>query len=197
MEEVFACNACIVILCSHIRREKPAAHNVIPIVPRIHTASVPSLLSHPTTFTTTLAHTPLAATNAFFTTCFYADTKCYKLPCRLYYQKPFVLFFSKIFSRTSFLCSSIFSSDVHHSLWKLQKCLILANDFTVAHKCLNFCAKMNWNGNFEFSHQNLWHENSNLELRFFSEMRCFWYDFQTVCKKKKTEHHQCLQILSR
>ena len=77
MEEVFACNACIVILCSHIRREKPAAHNVIPIVPRIHTASVPSLLSHPTTFTTTLAHTPLAATNAFFTTCFYADTKCY------------------------------------------------------------------------------------------------------------------------
>ena len=162
MEEVFACNACIVILCSHIRREKPAAHNVIPIVPRIHTASVPSLLSHPTTFTTTLAHTPLTATNAFFTTCFYADTKCYNSLAD-FITRSHSSCFSKIFSRTSFLCSSIFSSYVHHSLWKLQKCLILAIDFTVAPHSLNFCPKARKKGKFEFSHQNLWHENSNLE----------------------------------
>ena len=155
MEEVFACNACIVILCSHIRREKPAAHNVIPIVPRIHTASVPSLLSHPTTFTTTLAHTPLAATNAFFTTCFYADTKCYNSLADFITRSHSSCFFQDIFK-------DFFSSDVHHSLWKLQKCLILTNDFTVAHS-LNLCPKARKKGKFEFSHQNLWHENSNLE----------------------------------
>ena len=108
MEEVFACNACIVILCSHIRREKPAAHNVIPIVPRIHTASVPSLLSHPTTFTTTLAHTPLAATNAFFTTCFLCRYQMLQLPCRLYYQKPFVLFFPRYFQGLLFYVHPFF-----------------------------------------------------------------------------------------
>ena len=60
--------------CSHIRREKPAAHNVIPIVPstRIHTAS-------PITFVSSLT---LALLNEciFYDLLFYADIQVLLLP---------------------------------------------------------------------------------------------------------------------
>ena len=97
MEEVFACNACIVITlwCSHIRREKPAAHNVIPTI---------VLVLYPlcTKKFRPLYHQYFVSNHWERNTAFFiASFMQIFFQCRLYYQKQFVsCFYYDIFSRT-------------------------------------------------------------------------------------------------
>ena len=126
--------------CSHIRREKPAAHNVIPIVPstRIHTAS-------PITFVSSLT---LALLNEciFYDLLFYADIQVLLLPATF----PLRAFFSTTIFFKDFqdiLCRAELWSVL---TWASPQCLQIPKQVKMMHY---------WQSSYGMLHS--WQNNAN------------------------------------
>ena len=130
--------------CSHIRREKPAAHNVIPIVPstRIHTAS-------PITFVSSLT---LALLNEciFYDLLFYADIQVLLLPAT--------------FPLRAFFSTTIFFKDFQDILYRAELWSVLT---WASPQCLQIPKQVKmmhyWQSSYGMLHS--WQKNATNEQK--------------------------------